>query len=119
MNNARSASKSTLIALYVVLAGYAILTLMPFLWMLITSFKTPTDVFKLPPSFKPTLLFTDEPMKNYSEVWVQRDFVVFFRNSAFVSFTAALGQVFTCSLGGYAFARLELPEKTSCLQLFW
>jgi multiple sugar transport system permease protein len=101
----------TLIVLYAVLIIYAVITLMPFIWMLITSFKEPRDVFKLPPSFVPKLLFTDRPFENYVEIWTKRDFVIYFRNSAFVSFMAAVGQVFATSLGGYAFARLDLPGK--------
>jgi multiple sugar transport system permease protein len=101
----------TLIVLYAVLIIYAVVTLMPFIWMLITSFKEPRDVFKLPPSFVPKLLFTDRPFENYVEIWTKRDFVIYFRNSAFVSFMAAVGQVFATSLGGYAFARLDLPGK--------
>ena len=111
LNPNRGSAKSTLFVLYAVLAAYALITLMPFIWMLITSFKEPRDVFKLPPSFVPKLLFTDEPFANYSEIWTKRDFVIYFRNSAFVSFMASIGQVFACSLAGYAFARLELPGK--------
>ncbi len=107
----RGNARTTLVLLYTALLVYAAITLMPFIWMLITSFKEPRDVFKLPPSFVPKLLFTDEPFANYTEIWTQRDFVIYFRNSAFVSFMAAVGQVFATSLGGYAFARLELPGK--------
>ncbi len=107
----RGTARGTLFALYAVLIAYALITLMPFIWMLVTSFKEARDVFKLPPSFVPTKLFTDEPFANYTEIWTQRDFVIFFRNSAFVSFMAAIGQVFATSLAGYAFARLDLPGK--------
>ncbi len=107
----RGTGRGTLFALYAVLIAYALITLMPFIWMLVTSFKEARDVFKLPPSFVPTKLFTDEPFGNYTEIWTQRDFVIFFRNSAFVSFMAAIGQVFATSLAGYAFARLDLPGK--------
>lgn len=100
-----------LIALYVVLLIYAVFALMPFVWMLITSFKGQRDLFRLPPEFVPTKLFSDDPMANYREVWTNREFVVFFRNSMFVSFMAALGQVITCALSGYAFAKMRLPGK--------
>ncbi|RVT81846.1 carbohydrate ABC transporter permease [Rhodobacteraceae bacterium CCMM004] len=102
---------ATLVMLYTVLVGYSLITLAPFIWMLITSFKAPSDVFKIPPSFVPTMLFTDEPFANYTEVWTKRSFVTFFLNSAWVAFMASLGQVFATSLAGYAFARLELPGK--------
>ena len=108
MNNQ---SRKTLLALYTVLAFYSLLTLAPFLWMLITSFKTAGDIFKLPPTLVPTTLFTDDPLVNYNEVWSSQNFFLFFRNSAFVSLSAAIGQVFTTALAGYAFAKLELPGK--------
>ena len=100
-----------LVWLYLVLLAYAAVALMPFVWMLITSFKEQRDLFRLPPEWVPTLLFSDEPFANYSEVWTRRDFVVYFRNSVIVSFLAAIGQVMTCALSGYAFARMELPGK--------
>jgi len=101
-----------LVALYAVLLAYAAVTLMPFAWMLITSFKESRDVFRLPPSFVPTMLYGPEPFANYTEVLTRYDFLLYFRNSFFVSTMAALGQVATCALAGYAFARMELPGKT-------
>jgi len=100
-----------LIALYAVLLAYAAVTLMPFAWMLITSFKESRDVFRLPPSFVPTMLYGPDPLANYTEVLTRHDFLLYFRNSVFVSTMAALGQVATCALAGYAFARMELPGK--------
>ena len=97
--------------LYAVLLAYAVVALMPFFWMLITSFKEQRDLFRVPPSFRPTLLYSDAPFQNYVEVWTRRDFVIYFRNSMIVSFLAAFGQVLTCSLAGYAFAKMELPGK--------
>ena len=110
-NPRRGSAQTTLFVLYAVLIAYAVITLLPFLWMLVTSFKEPRDVFRLPPNFIPTMLFTEEPFENYTEIWTKRDFVIYFRNSAFVSFMAAIGQVFATSLAGYAFARLDLPGK--------
>ncbi|MEL6101611.1 MAG: carbohydrate ABC transporter permease [Pseudomonadota bacterium] len=97
--------------LYILLLLYAVVALMPFFWMLITSFKEQRDLFRVPPSFRPTLLYEDAPFRNYVEVWTRRDFVVYFRNSMIVSALAAIGQVITCSLAGYAFAKMELPGK--------
>lgn len=103
--------------LYLVLMLYAVVALMPFAWMLLTSFKEQRELFQLPPSFRPTLLFTDNPLDNYTEVWNRRDFVIYFRNSMIISALAALGQVITCSLAGYAFAKMELPGKNILFSL--
>lgn len=102
---------SSLVALYCALIAYAAVSLSPFAWMLITSFKEPGDLFRLPPTPVPSMLFTERPFENYATVLVERDFLRFFFNSAFVSVTAAIGQVLTCSLAGYALARLPLPGK--------
>ncbi len=106
-----------LAALYAVLLAYAAVTLMPFAWMLITSFKESRDVFRLPPSFVPTKLHGPDPFGNYVEVLTRHDFLLYFRNSLFVSTMAALGQVATCALAGYAFARMELPGKNAIFAL--
>lgn len=107
----RRRSNLALIALYALLLAYATFALMPFFWMLITSFKEQRDLFRLPPEFIPFKLFGDEPFGNYQEVWTDRQFLVFFRNSMIVSGLAALGQVVTCALSGYAFAKMRLPGK--------
>lgn len=96
----------TLYALYTALSAYALITLSPFIWMFITSFKEPADVFRLPPSLVPSQMFTNAPFANYISVLTERDFGRYFLNSVIVSGSAAIGQVFTCALAGYAFAKL-------------
>ncbi len=108
-----SSRSGLLWALYLVLTVYAVFALFPFFWMLLSSFKQQADLFRLPPEFKPSQLFTDEPFKNYVDVWTKRDFFVYFRNSFFISFMAAIGQVMTCALAGYAFAKMTLPGKNT------
>lgn len=113
-NSAQKAKRNRLlikIGLLAALSAYAVITLLPFAWMLITSFKELRDVFRLPPGFVPTMLMTDHPFENYSEVWQKHSFLKYFLNSTIVSFLAALGQVFATALAGYAFARLEMPGK--------
>ena len=104
-----SAVRSSLI--YALLAVFAFVTLFPFLWMVITSFKLPSDVFRIPPTFRPTLLFTDTPFANYAEVLFQFNFLRYAGNSLFVASIAATGQLVTCSLAGFAFARMRFPLK--------
>jgi multiple sugar transport system permease protein len=98
--------------LYLFLLGFAFLTLFPFLWMVITSFKLPGDVFRIPPSLVPTLLFSDDPFANYREVLFRFNFLRYAFNSFFVATLAALGQLVTCSLAAFAFARMRFPLKS-------
>ncbi len=106
MNN-----RSLLTALYGALTLYALVTLSPFLWMLITSFKEPADLFRLPPSFVPTQLFTDAPFANYTSVLTERDFTTYFVNSLIVSTSASIGQVITCAMAGYVFAKVPFRGR--------
>ncbi|KJF65765.1 carbohydrate ABC transporter permease [Rhizobium nepotum] len=103
--------RSLLAALYGVLVVYALVTLSPFLWMLITSFKEPADLFSLPPSFVPTQLLTDAPFANYTSVLTERDFTTYFVNSLIVSTSAAVGQVITCAMAGYVFAKVPFRGR--------
>jgi multiple sugar transport system permease protein len=100
---------------YAALLAYGVVTIVPFAWMLITSFKPPGDVFEVPPQFIPTLLFGDAPFQNYREILTRFKFDRYLANSFFVATTASLGQLVTCSLAGFAFARLRFWGQT---QLF-
>ncbi len=49
--------------------------------------------------------------KNYADAWNAVPFGMFFFNSIFVAVCVTFGQVFTCSLAAYAFARLKFPFR--------
>ena len=97
--------------IYAFLLAFAFLTLFPFFWMLLTSFKVPGDVFRLPPSFVPSMLLSETPFANYREVLFRFDFLRYVGNSLLVSSIAASGQLLTCSLAGFAFARMTFRLK--------
>ncbi len=90
---------------------YGALTIFPFFWMFITSFKPVGETFKIPPSLIPSLLFTDQPFLNFELVFQERNFFRYFINSCLVAILASLGQLFTCSLAGFAFSRITFPGK--------
>ncbi len=97
--------------IYVFLIAFAAITVFPFAWMVITSLKDPRDVFRIPPSLVPGLLFTDQPLANYQTIFTELNFARYLFNSAFVATTCAIGQCVTCSLAGFAFARMDFPAK--------
>jgi len=82
--------------------------LYPLLWMLASSFKPEaiifTDLSLIPPSFN---------FANYSEGWValQQSFTVFFKNSIILAVLVVMGNVLSCSITAYAFARLEFRGR--------
>ena len=93
--------------LYIILGGISITMIIPFIWMLSTSLKEPGAVFTFPIEWIPRPVV----WKNYVEAWQSVPFGRFFLNSIFVSVLVTFGQLFTCSLAAYAFARLDFRAK--------
>jgi len=76
---------------------------LPFVWMVLTSFMTDTEINQVPPAIIPHHLYTG----GYSLVLANSDFPRWFLNSLIVSVAAVISQVVLCSLAGYAFARIK------------
>lgn len=82
----------------------AIFMFAPFLWMLSTAFQPGINAFSLPPKWLP-LEFT---LENFSRVLLSDvPFHRFIFNSLLVAGTVTLGQLLTCSMAGFAFAKLH------------
>jgi multiple sugar transport system permease protein len=84
-------------------------TLLPFLMMILSSFKTNLEVLRVPPTFLPET-FT---LENYSKIFndPKLPLLRFYGNSAFVSIFNVVSTLFTSSLVGYMFAKFEFPGK--------
>ncbi|GAK59166.1 binding-protein-dependent transport systems inner membrane component [Candidatus Vecturithrix granuli] len=89
------------------LMGVAIMIL-PFLYMVGTSFKPPSEVISWPPTLvpeKPTL-------ENYATLRTAAPFGRFFLNSLIVSIVSTLGIITTSTLAGYIFSKFRFPGRT-------
>jgi multiple sugar transport system permease protein len=84
-------------------------TLLPFVMMILSSFKTNTEVLQVPPTFLPE----NPTFENYIRIFNDPDLPLlrFYGNSAFVSFFNVVSTLFTSSLIGYMFAKFEFPGK--------
>jgi multiple sugar transport system permease protein len=101
-------------ALHVVVYAMAIATLLPFLWMVLTSFKGMGEIFTFPPTWWPQ----DFTFENYRDAFTAAPFGRFYFNSLFVAITVTLGQLVTCSMAAYAFARMEFWGRDVLFYLF-
>ena len=99
---------------YIILAVVTIIIIFPFIWMVGTSLKEPGTVFEYPPQIFPQEFF----WHNYTRVWHAIPFARGFANSLFISFSIMLGQLLTCSLAAYAFARLQFPGRDKIFFLY-
>jgi multiple sugar transport system permease protein len=86
--------------------------LMPFVWVVATSLRTPAESFSVPPEWIPT----DMDFSNYTRVFEEIPFWRQIGNSFFITLSVVFGQLITASLAGYAFARLRFPGRNI---LFW
>ena len=91
---------------------FAAISLLPFLWVVSTSLRTPVESFTEPPKWIPV----DLAFENYSQVFEQIPFWNQLLNSFVITLSVVAGQVITAALAGYAFARLKFPGRTV---VFW
>ncbi len=96
---------------YLLLTFFAVFTAFPFVWMVITSFKSGNAIFELPPSFIPDKFGQPDMFDNYIAVLTRHNFIRYTLNSFFISFMTGVGQVVTASLAGFAFARMSFPGR--------
>ena len=88
---------------YLVLVFIALIVLVPFAWMVSTSFKGRGVLTEMPPRLLPEKFF----WANYPDTLIKHHFLRYSINSIYVALTASIGTLFTCSLAGFAFARLK------------
>ena len=126
----------------ILVVGYAMITLMPLLWILATGFKTSPDSIAYPPKvfFTPSLegyvnLFTTQtlqtpeyleanpPQNWYEEIVHDKGMVIAgpsrfgerFMNSVIIGFGSTFFSVFLGTLAAYAFSRFRVPLKDDLL----
>jgi len=92
-----------IVLIYALLIGLSIPFLLPFGWMIATSLKKPEDVFTYPPSFFPNSF----EWRNYISGWTVLPFNTFLKNSLIVTIANVIGNLISCSLIAYGFARLR------------
>jgi len=93
------------IPLYLALITGAIVSATPFLFMMSTSLMTLGETIN-------RRLLPDVPQwANYVEAWSNASFDLYFRNSVILSVVTIAGVLITCTLAGYAFARISFPGR--------
>lgn len=93
---------------HILLYGLAVIMIFPLLWMISTSLKVPTEIFKIPIQWLPGELYFD----NYVKAVNAFPFYRFFMNSTIVTAGIIVGQLLTSILSAYAFARMDFKFKT-------
>ena len=96
---------------HVLLAFLAVIFLVPFYWMFISSLKTNQTMFSNPIVWLPSVLHWE----NYASAinYPGFPFLKFLWNSTYYGLGVTIGTVVSCSMVGYAFARLKFPFRNA------
>lgn len=93
--------------IYAVLVFILIIINLPFIWMVITSFKTEEEVFSWPPKFYPTLFNFD----NYKGAFDLIPMTKLVLNSVFVAGAVTALQLVLNSLAAYGLSRFKFKGR--------
>lgn len=99
---------------HIVIYTLALITLAPFVWMILTSLKDMSEIFVYPPQWLPS----EFRFENYLKAFEAAPFGRYYFNSLFVAFSVTIGQLITCSMAAFAFARLKFPGRNILFYLF-
>lgn len=95
------------VAIFLSLVLVGIVYLLPIAWMISTSLKTAGDAMLFPPKWIPT-----PPLwHNFVDAWNEGPFTTFLINSVIITSLALLGQVVSCAVVAFGFARLRAPGR--------
>ncbi|MFE7060741.1 carbohydrate ABC transporter permease [Bacillus haimaensis] len=107
MKKKRNAGKTLL---YGILGLYAVITLIPFLWAVSSSFKTLEEIVSGTINFIPRNFTLD----NYKEIFLQQElFPRWLLNSLIIAVVGTALNLLFNSMAGYALARLSFPGRKS------
>ena len=102
------------VLIHVILILVSITMLVPFIWMILTAFKTVTEATSVDPFvIFPKVWRTD----SFKEVIRNMNFFVLYKNTLLMIFFRVLCAVLTATMAGYAFGRLHFKGRDFCFSL--
>ncbi|QJD83893.1 carbohydrate ABC transporter permease [Cohnella herbarum] len=106
-------SKRTNLAIHAILIAISVVMIVPFLWMILTSFKTMTEATQIPVKIFPS----EFRWSSYPEAFKQSAFQYYYLNTALSAFMKTLFPIIFSSMAAYAFARIKFPGRSLCFFL--
>lgn len=98
---------------FIILALGSVIMIFPFVWMVLSAFKTSADVYAYPPKWIPSSFeFT-----NFAEVFKKIPFVRFYVNTIFTSVVQTVLQMLLSITAAYVLTKLNFPGKNKIFML--
>lgn len=104
-------TKRARMIMHVLLMGFGLIWVYPFIWMVLSSLKHNTEF--LAGGINP---FPEDPQwSNYPDAWVNADFGAYFLNTVIFTVSVVAIVIILSSLTGYVLGRVTFPGKTFIL----
>lgn len=95
------------VIVFIILILCMIVTLLPFVWMILTSLKTQAESICIP-----LKIFPKKPLfSNYAAVFTKIPFAKMYLNTAVTATVIVVVQLILCSMAAYAFGRIKFPGR--------
>lgn len=109
-----SRKKAVSVLIHLILILLSITMIVPFLWMVLTAFKSVTESTSVNPFvILPTVWRTDA----FKEVWNNMNFLLLYKNTLLLITGRVVMACITATMAGYAFARLNFKGKNLMFSL--
>ena len=88
---------------YLLVVCFGLIFALPFVWLMLCSFKTQNELFQMPPTF-----FSVNPtLENYVKATQSIPYFRFTLNTAWISVLSLIGALLSCSLVAYSITKVE------------
>ncbi|PNR98775.1 sugar ABC transporter permease [Petrotoga mexicana DSM 14811] len=103
----RKVSPIEQVAVHGLLIIWLLISVIPFVWMVSTSFKGPGEIYIFPPRWIPK----NPTLNNYIDLFQEMNFGRPFLNSVIVSLSTTFLSVLVATMAGYGFAKFRFKNK--------
>lgn len=112
MNQYKQKSRGSKIAVIAILTVGGFFMILPFIWMVLSSLKTDTEILKIPPTIWPETFTLD----NFTKLFTEMDFAIYLKNTLIIVFFSFFG-LFLNAMAGYGFAKFKFKGKNKLFYL--
>src|SRR3954467_3727921 len=92
---------------YLLVGGGGLIMLLPFVWLISSSLKTPYQIYVFPPQLIPNPV----QWQNYVEVFAAVPVLLYARNTLLIVILSTIGTVLSSIMAAYAFGRLRFKGR--------
>lgn len=114
MNSMETKQKAAKMLIHLILILVSITMLIPFLWMMLTAFKSVTEAT----SVNPFVVFPEVwRTEAFTSVMENMNFLLLYKNTLLMVLFRVIMAVLTATMAGYAFGRLNFKGRDLCFSL--